>query len=427
MLCIRKCGSWLKTSSWLVPGQLVLLVPVLFVLAAGPAMAEPVVKVTWQDVVQLVEQHPAIAGANFMVDAARGGVAAARAVPNPTVEGTIGKGSALVGNDSRLEWGVALTLPLEWIARRGASVRVASAEVDVATAEGVKLKRDVELQLRILFWSLAGQQAGVASLQELESHTLALVEMVRKRVEKGEARPVEVVRVEIELEKVRSDLEAARTLLAAAQAEIGLWFGGSTGKTIEVDADLDTLPVAVDRDTALTDARANYPELVAVRARTRSLEAEIDVEKVARFPAFSVTGFTDYELDKFAFGLTVGIDLPIWNWNSGRINQAKARLAAGQKLAEVSALELDSAVLQAHAACQSSSQTATRLKNNVVPRSESAASQTEKSYQFGEASLLEVIDARRTVLESRRNYIGALAQAQIDCSRLGSLVAKEPR
>lgn len=424
MLCIRKYGLWLKTSSWLMPAQLVLLV---FAFGASPAIADPVVKVTWQDVVQLVEQHPAIAAANFTVEAARGGMAAARAVPNPSAEGTIGKGSALVGDESRLEWGVALTVPLEWIARRGASVRVARAGVEVAEAEGQVLRRDVELQLRELFWNLAGQQAGVASLQELESQTLALVEMVGKRVEKGEARPVEVVRVEIELEKVRNDLEAARTLLAAGQAEIGLWFGGSTGAIIEVVADFDTLPVAVDRDAALADARANNPQLAAVRAGTQSLQAEIDVEKVARFPAFSVTGFTDYELDKFAFGLKVGIDLPIWNWNSGRINQAKARLAAGQKLAEVSALELDSAVLQAHAACQSSSQTATRLKNNVVPRSESAASQIEKSYQFGEASLLEVIDARRTVLESRRNYIAALAQAQIDCSRLGSLVAKEPR
>ncbi len=49
----------------------------------------------------------------------------------------------------------------------------------------------------------------------------------------------------------------------------------------------------------------------------------------------------------------------------------------------------------------------------------------ERTYQLGEASLLEVIDARRTLLDTRRQLLGALAQAQIDCSRLGALVGEE--
>jgi cobalt-zinc-cadmium efflux system outer membrane protein len=46
-------------------------------------------------------------------------------------------------------------------------------------------------------------------------------------------------------------------------------------------------------------------------------------------------------------------------------------------------------------------------------------------YLLGEASLLEVIDARRTLLDARRSYLGTIAQAQIDCSRLRALVGKE--
>ena len=51
----------------------------------------------------------------------------------------------------------------------------------------------------------------------------------------------------------------------------------------------------------------------------------------------------------------------------------------------------------------------------------------EKSYELGEANLLEVIDARRTLLDSRRLYLSAIAEAQIDCSRLDSLVGEEPK
>jgi cobalt-zinc-cadmium efflux system outer membrane protein len=95
--------------------------------------------------------------------------------------------------------------------------------------------------------------------------------------------------------------------------------------------------------------------------------------------------------------------------------------------AEAACLQFEESVLEAQAACQASVAAATRLKNNVVPRSETAASTMEKTYQLGETSLLEVIDARRTLLESRRMVLGALAQAQIDCSRLDALVGEEPK
>jgi cobalt-zinc-cadmium efflux system outer membrane protein len=69
--------------------------------------------------------------------------------------------------------------------------------------------------------------------------------------------------------------------------------------------------------------------------------------------------------------------------------------------------------------------TATRFDRQVVPRSAAAAAALERTYELGEASLLEVVDARRTLLEARRTLLGALSQAQIDCSRLGALVGED--
>ena len=386
-----------------------------------------VINLTWPDVVRLVDQHPRLSAGKFQVDAARGGVDAAGAVPNPTLEGNVGQGVARTGGASRVEWGLAVTMPFGWIAQRGSRINAAEAEVDVALAETKALRRDVLLQLRTLFWNLAHEQARVASLEALEAQTSALVETVKKRVEKGEVRPVEATRVEIELEKVTSELEAARTALKARRAELALWLGVPAGSTLVLAADLDTLPVAPDRDAALSKARLTHPVLAVAKARTRFFEAELDTEKLARVPAFGLTGFTSYELDRRAYGVGLTVDLPLWNWNSGRIAQAEARLAASRKQAEAAGLELQASVLDAQAACQASVATATRFRNNVVPRSETAASTMEKTYQLGEASLLEVIDARRTLLDSRRLYLSALAQAQMDCSRLGALVGEEPK
>ncbi len=179
--------------------------------------------------------------------------------------------------------------------------------------------------------------------------------------------------------------------------------------------------------TALARVRSTHPALAATRARTRVLEAEVDVERMARVPSFSLTGFADFELDQRAYGAGVAVDLPIWNWNSGRIVEAEASLAAGKKQTEATALDIDAAVIGAQAACRASVATASRFKDNVIPRSEVAASMLEKTYQIGEASLLEVIDARRTLLDAHRFYLNALAQAQIDCCRLDALVGEESK
>lgn len=386
-----------------------------------------VINLTWPDVVAIVDRHPRIAAAKFEVDAARGGVSAAGAVPNPLLEGSVGQGFPRGDGASRVEWGVSLTMPLGWIAQRGSRVDAAEAGVDLAIAEARALRRDVLLQLRTMFWNLAYEQARVASLEALEAQTSALVDTVRRRVEKGEVRPVEATRVEIELEKVRSEMDIARTALKSRRAELGVWLGVPSNRTLVAVVDLESLPVAMEREAALSGARATHPTLAVSRARTRSLEAEVGVERMARVPSFSITGFTAYELDRRAYGAGIAVDIPIWNWNSGRIAQAEAHLAAGRKQAEAAWLEVEVSVLDAQAACEASVATATRFKNNVVPRSEAAASTMEKTYQLGEASLLEVIDARRTLLDARRLYLSALSQAQIDCSRLGALVGEEPK
>ncbi|OGQ81023.1 MAG: hypothetical protein A2289_14370 [Deltaproteobacteria bacterium RIFOXYA12_FULL_58_15] len=414
-------------------------------LSASPALAGPsrpelvlsaeiadvssatVINLTWPDLIRLVDQHPRLSAGKFQVDAARGGVDAAGAVPNPMLEGNVGQGFAWTGGASSIEWGLAVTMPLGWIAERGSRINAAEAEVDVAMAETKALRRDILLKLRTLFWNLAYEQARVASLASLEAQTSSLVETVKRRAEKGEVRPVEATRVEIELEKVTSDLESARIALGARRAELTLWLGVPAGMRLVLVADLDTLPVAVDQDAALTGARKSHPALAVAKARTRFFAAELDTEELAQVPSFGLTGFANYELDRRAYGVGLTADLPLWNWSTGRIAQAQARLAASRKQAEAADLELATEVIDAQAACQSSVATAARFRNNVVPRSETVASTVERTYQLGEASLLEVIDARRTLLDSRRLYLSALAEAQIDCSRLEVLVGEEPK
>ncbi len=411
---------------------------VLLLLLIGPtsarANADPpasssssveTVTVTWPDILRLLQRHPRLVAGQFDVAAARGGVQVAAAIPNPVLDAEIDRGMARTGAATRLEWGLTLTIPLGWLARRGANVDVAEAEVDVAVAESKTLRRELLLQLRTMFWGLVYDQARVAVLAALEAQTLELVRAVQRRVEKGEVRPVEATRVEIELERNRGELEAAQTAVSFRRAELSIWLGIPPTQALVAMAELEALPSVLDRDSALSQARTLSPVLAAARAKVRALEAAVRSETRARVPAFDVKGFAATELDRRAYGFGLVMDLPVWNWNAGGIAQAEALLAAGEKTAEAARWEFEMAVLDAQHACHASVVTATRLKDNVMPRSEMAAATLEKTYRIGEASLLDVLDARRTLADSHRLYLSALAQAQLDCSRLDALAQEE--
>jgi cobalt-zinc-cadmium efflux system outer membrane protein len=149
------------------------------------------------------------------------------------------------------------------------------------------------------------------------------------------------------------------------------------------------------------------------------------LEKIARIPEVEVRGYASEETDRRMRGLGIVLDLPLWNWNSGRIAQARAQLEAGRQQLEWQTLETESAIIEAHGASVAAKQTAIRYRDRILPRAESAATIMEKAYRLGEASLLEVIDARRVLVETHLQYLAALLQAQLDDSQLDALTGRE--
>lgn len=396
--------------------------------AAGAVSASDspaVLELTWPDVVRLAEGHPRLAADRLQVAAARSGIAGAGAVPNPTFEADLGRGRARIGDEARSESELALSIPLGWIAERGPKLEAAGAEADVALAESLASRREVLLQLRTLFWNLAYEQARVGVLETLVAQTAKLARTVQRRVETGEVRPVEAPLVEIELEKVTAELEAAGTILRARQSALARWLAVSPDQTVFAKVDLTALPDVPDREAALARARSADPALSIAGARSRLLSAEVRAERRATIPSFSLRGFVTDELDRKAHGFGISVDVPIWSWNRGRIAQAEAKLAAAGRQAEATALEVETTLIEAQAACGASVASARRFRDEIVPRSERVASTMERTYELGEADLLPVIDARRTLLDSRRLSLNALAQAQLDCSRLDALAGEE--
>jgi cobalt-zinc-cadmium efflux system outer membrane protein len=417
MLNIRK--------SVLAAGVVLFLAAVATIGSSAADPEPPVIEITWDGIAGLVDAHPLLSEGAQRLAAAQGAVGVSGALPNPVLEGVVGRGRERPGEAYGRQWDLSLTLPLDWMAQRPPRVAAAAAELAVAAAEGESIRRDALLELRTQFWRLVHDQARVGVVGELDRQMADLAAAVDRRVEAGESRPLERTRVGIERELVADELQTARISLASRQAQLALWLGAPAGARIVAVADLAALPLPPDPDVAATPPAADHPELVAGEARVRALAAGLSAAKRARVPAFSLMAFTSREQQRRAHGAGIAVDVPLWNWNRGGVAQAQAQLAAGRSREEVRRRTLAAAIVEAAAACRASLATASRYAAGVVPRAADAAAVVEKTYLLGEASLLEVIDARRTLLASRRQLLDALAQAQIDHCRLRALTGEE--
>ena len=405
---------------------------VVLILSLSSRMAratdEPplrVVKLRWGDLVTLVEDHPSIKAATHRVEAASNGMKASGQVPNPELMTSFAYAEARDSDNTAMEWSLSLSIPFHWTVSRGAAIRSGEAHLAITEAERNALRCSILLSLGDLFWQLVYEQERLLALKALEEQTFALARIVRKRIENGEARPVEETKLDLEREQLAHELDTARWATTASRQKMSLWLNPKTDIELEAIADLTALPTPIDNHQARKLALTSHPNLSIARARTAVSTAELELEKRNRFPSFSVEAFTDHELDRRAYGGGITMDFPVFNWRRHSIRKRENNVAA-EKLQYLSdSMEVEFTIIETHASCQSGRQVAQRYKEKILPLARSSAATIQRTYELGEATLLEVVDARRVLLEMQMEYLSTLAQTQTVCHHLSILVGEE--
>lgn len=378
----------------------------------------------WPDVVSEVDRNPRFREAALRASAARSAVDATGQVPNPRFEVTAGEGWTADGALRKTEWAVGITVPLEWLGTRGPRVDAARAAASEAEEESALVRQEVLLRLRRLFVLVAHDGRLVESLAASSRQADDLARMVRLRVERGEARPPELPRVEVEAERARIALSLAQARAMVHRDQLSLWIGRPVG---QVAIDMAQVPEPPPLADVQERVAAAQPRVRAARDRVGSATADVRAERNQRIPAVSLSGYALGEVDRSAVGGGLGIELPVWNWNSGKVAQAEAIQGAEEARLLVATHEARASLLESWAMCTQGRLASRRLREEVVPRAETAASKMERSYQLGESPLFEALDSRRALLEVRRELLAAELDQQLECSTLTILAGGDLR
>lgn len=320
-----------------------------------------------------------------------------------------------------------LHLPVEFFWQRPKRIAVAKLNAenvaDNLIQHGLNLIRDVRVAYSDLI--LARERAKIIEEEAALRDEIAAIASARLKV--GDISG---------LEETAFHLEAARTHEASvrfardarlAEEQLRALLGLGL-KDITLELSPSPAPTESQRQASdlLTAAFAARPDLRAAEIAIEVAGNRVGWERSKIFNLTAVLDANGEGKEGFEMGPGVQVELPILNWNNGKISRAQAELeqAARQYMAVKHRIARE--VIEAHTNYIAAQKALKILRVDILPAATTAAKNAEGAYSVGEISYLELLDFKRQLLDSRLREVEAEAEMRHAEARLKHSIGFKP-
>ncbi|PWU27814.1 type I secretion protein TolC [Pseudomonas sp. RW407] len=305
---------------------------------------------------------------------------------------------------------LSLTQPLELGGKRGARVAVAERGEAIAKME-LEVRRNT-LRAEVLEAFQAAQQAQERLRLGEESVSLGQrgLRAAEARVRAGKSAPLEATRAQVQLAEVELDLQRARIGRDQAYRVLAGLMGQAEAGFAEVagNADLPAPPQAAQLLRRLDEAAELRLALLQVDQR----EAAVQLARAERVPNLDVSLGSQYDHEARERVNLVGLSLPLplFDRNQGRLLAEARRADQARDLRNATELRLRRETQQALDLWGTAQHEARTLRDTLLPAARQALDSATRGFEMGKFGFLEVLDAQRTLLAARDQYLQALAR-----------------
>lgn len=357
--------------------------------------------------------HPSVAAARARVLAAEEGVRAVRQWEDPLA----GLGVMAAERSMRRDDGDITVMAEQTLPRR----RLYEARKARATAERFLFEaetRSTMLSLETLVAQAAVELALVDEMLVIQTSQLAWLESMaanaREKLKDPMANASEPLRIESEVAQERQRIDSARRQRVRLAQQLNILFGRA--------ADASWPVLRLEESASLTPALAEElrrlfevnPMLQAMLNTANVAKSEIEVVKRERSPVFSV----GVESSLYSGGdlrrAIVGVKMTFpWVNNSiyrANIERARQQQVAAERDVEALGRKLRGEAVAAHTEAETAAHQAGTISTEVIPRAQKAAESTQNAWISSKASLLDVLESQRSLLNARleeRRFVAA--------------------
>jgi len=373
-----------------------------------------------------VDRNPRLAQVAWATETARGRAIQAGLYPNPTLDV---RGDEL---GDRTGPGGIWTAPYfsqEIVTgnKLGLSKAAALKEVDQATLTVMSERYSIFTNVRQNFFEVVTLQRRAAILGELIGLAEKSVENANKLLKAKEGSELDVVQLEVDLERYRADLEATNKTLPAAYRRLVASVGVNDLPYTSVVGDLDTALPDYDLDRLRIYVLGVHPDVRSAQIGVERAQLVLKRATVEPIPNVTVgTGYIRQNQNKSNdWVIAASMPVPLWNRNQGNIFAAKAQV--GEAINEVGRVENDlvNRLASSFATYAAARKRAEKYKATILPKAEQSYQLSLKAYQGGQFEYLRVLQAQRAVAEARLEYVRSLGEMWRAGSDLAGLMLED--
>jgi len=364
--------------------------------------------------------RPEVKQAQATVSAEQERIPQAGALPDPVLTLGIqndGFNGLQIGKMETSYYQVMVTQGLPWPGKRDKRSDVARLAAKQAETGLSRLRLTTEADVRRAYLELLVARERLSLLDRLEAIWQKSIATVRARYETGEGAQSDLLRAQLELNRLRQRRWSLQAEEATKIQALNRLRARPLDEPIPTTVRPSELPVppVPGIEEAVADAEARSPELAGARLDAAQAEAQVDLAKVERFPDLGVNlGIMPRGSLEPMWLASVSIGLPIW---SGRkqgkaVEETKARSAASAQGAEAVAQVLRLRVAERRAALASLAETIQLYREGLLLQSRATTESTLSQYRVGKVTFASVLEANAGYIGDEEGHLLAVADAQ---------------
>ena len=319
---------------------------------------------------------------------------------------------------------VDLIQKLETGGKRKLRVKTAKKEKKVMEMDLQTTIADITAKVKKSFFKALTAQDELKFAKETSEIAKSLMTISSERFEAGDIAKIEALKVEIELSNAKMRVQEAerkhlnsvkmlQTVMGVPDIVLDNLFPVSTTDTPLLN--LDKLnELLLNNQTALK-ARKKVVDLSLIKITEAKRMAIPDVNAMIGYKRLSAT-----DLDTIQAGIE--FSLPIFNRNQGNIMEARALSHKAKDDVEVIRNQLLLQLSNVFTLYISTREQVRFFVNTIIPQSEESLKIARQGYKHGEFDYLEVLDAQRTLANTRISYLKILNELFSSITEIEKLV-----
>jgi cobalt-zinc-cadmium efflux system outer membrane protein len=317
-----------------------------------------------------------------------------------------------------------LSQTIETAGKRSRRLQLANANLQQTEADRTQQMQQIAGRAAASYWNTVSTAQISKLLQQDLSAVDDMVRYHQERVAAGAMRGADLLRMQIERDRLFIALEAAQREAVLARVDLGRQIGRPLGEDVVLSDSIDAPDPVPYED--LATVLAQRPDVAVAEDGVTAAEADLKLQKSLGVPDLDLLG--GYKRNSGANTLYGGlqIPLPFGNRNQGQVQRSQASIRLAQHQLEQAKLMAQTDVAAATEAYTREQEIVEKTLPDMRARAKQNLAIMSDAYRTEGVDLLRYIDAERTEIDVEANALRALAEYHQSALRLKLAYGVQP-